>query len=481
VVWSSYGQRAANSLQDVFAQVLRPDGTKIGSEFPVNQATKANQRNPVVAALPDGGFLVAWVSEMQRTEGLDNPDPNWVFAPGSAPSVDIYARRFNGSGAALGGESLVNTTVQACANPTLAVGQDGYLVAWSEMDGQNITNNWDIAARKFSFSGVAGAVVRLNSYVRTAQFAPQATAAGSVYLVVWNSLIQDGSREGVFGLFLPGDGSVPGPEFMVNTTRVSQQLHPVAATDQDGQALVVWTSFVGGTSSFDLFAQRYVDSGKPLLGMEAPFVNVPFEIVNGSYRPQIRVSWPEQSGLPIDRYEVYVDGEASPAATLTGNSWSMSSANGLKADTTVSVRVAYVTADGRRSPLSDPATAKTWSGYNWGGIPFEWMTEHYGTDLSSWPVASFELASDGPTVLHTFLSGGTPQNPGTWLKTSLEPTDQGLFLKWNPKPGLVYQVQTSEDLVNWQNVGGQRMATSAQDSLHVGYGKGGYYRVVLQR
>jgi hypothetical protein len=145
------------------------------------------------------------------------------------------------------------------------------------------------------------------------------------------------------------------------------------------------------------------------------------------------------------------------------------------------VQVAYVTADGRRSPLSAPATAKTWSGYNWGGVPFEWMTEQYGTDVSSWPAASLELAVDGPTVLHTFLSGGSPQNPATWLKTSLVPTDQGLFLKWNPRPGLVYQVQTSADLANWQDVGGQRMATTTQDSLHVGYGKGGYYRVVLQR
>jgi len=481
VVWSSYNQRAPNSLQDVYGRVLSPSGAKVGSEFPVNLATKANQRNPVVAALPEHGFIVAWVSEMQRTETLDNPDPNWMFPPGAAPSVDIYSRKFTDAGSASGGESLVNTTTEACANPTLAVGQDGYLVAWSEMDGQNRTNNWDIVARKFTFSGAAGAVVRLNSYTRTAQFAPQATPAGSGYLVVWNSLLQDGSREGVFGLFLPPDGSVPGPEFMINTTRVSQQLHPVAAADQDGQVLVVWTSFIGGTSSFDLFAQRYVDSGTPLLAMEAPFVHVPFEVVNGSYQPQIRVSWPEQSGLAIDRYEIYVDGSATPAATPTGNTWLMTSANGLKANTTVSVQLAYVTADGRRSPLSAAATAKTWSGYNWGGVPFEWMTEKYGNDLSTWPAASFELAVEGPTVLHTFLSGGDPRDASTWLKTKLVPTQQGLFLTWNPRPGLVYQVQSSSDLLNWQNLGGQRMATSSQDSLFVGHGKGGYYRIVLQR
>lgn len=481
IVWSSYNQRGANTLQDIYGQILSPSGEKIGGEFQVNVFEKANQRNPVVAASPDGGFIIVWVSEMQRSELLENSDPNWIFPPGSAPSVDVFSRKFTAAGAPVGGESIVNTTQQACANPTLAVGQDGYLVVWSEMDNQNRTNLWDIFGRKFAFSGAASTVVRLNSHTRTVQFDPHAVAAGSGYLVVWNSMTQDGSREGVYGQFLAADGAVPGPEFLINTTRVNRQIHPAAAADQDGQAVVVWTSFVGGISSFDLFAQRYVDAGMPLLAMDAPFVHAPFEIVNGTYQPQVRVSWPEQSGLTIDRYEVYVNGAPTPAANLAGNVWVMTSANGLKPNTTVTVRVAYVAADGRRSPLSEASTATTWSGYNWGGVPFEWMTQQYGTDLSTWPAATAKLATEGPTVLYTFLSGGSPQDPATWLKTSLVPTDQGIFLKWNPRPGSVYQVETSDDLVNWRNVGGQRMATSAQDSLHVGYGKGGYYRVVLQR
>ena len=42
------------------------DRPEVGNEFLVNQFTSYNQRTPAVAALTDGGFVVAWVSEQQR-------------------------------------------------------------------------------------------------------------------------------------------------------------------------------------------------------------------------------------------------------------------------------------------------------------------------------------------------------------------------------------------------------------------------------
>ncbi len=63
----------------------------------------------------------------------------------------------------------------------------------------------------------------------------------------------------------------------------------------------------------------------------------------------------------------------------------MTSANGLAANSTHSFRVDYVTTDGRKSPISPSASGTTWQGYNWGGIPFEWMTQYYGSDISKWP------------------------------------------------------------------------------------------------
>jgi hypothetical protein len=182
--------------------------------------------------------------------------------------------------------------------------------------------------------------------------------------------------------------------------------------------------------------------------------------------------------LAIDHYEVYVDGAATPATSTTTNIWLMA---GLGASTTHSFQIAFVTSDNRRSPLSTAATATTWSGFSWGGIPFEWMSLYYGSDTSLWPRAGAALAADGPTVLEVFLSGANPLVPSTWLRIQLVASAQGMFLNWNPQPGFIYQVQTSADLASWVNAGSPRFAAGAQDSVYVGVNKMGYYRVLRLR
>ena len=84
---------------------------------------------------------------------------------------------------------------------------------------------------------------------------------GVDYLVVWTSLGQDGSREGVYGQFVHSDGTLVGGEFRVNTTTIGQQMQPAVASDGANQFLVVWTSYTGNPYSFDLFAQRYINVG----------------------------------------------------------------------------------------------------------------------------------------------------------------------------------------------------------------------------
>jgi hypothetical protein len=75
-------------------------------------------------------------------------------------------------------------------------------------------------------------------------------------MAVWTSMGEDGDHEGVFGRYLLGGTQVSGPEFQVNTTTISRQMHPAVAWNGN-RFLVVWTSF-SGTSGFDLFGQMYV-------------------------------------------------------------------------------------------------------------------------------------------------------------------------------------------------------------------------------
>lgn len=485
VVWSSFNQAGSSSLQDVYGQMLSPAGQKVGGEFLVNQFTNFNQRTPVIAALASGGFVVVWVSEQQR-QAAPNLGTNTVDISASAivtPSVDIYARLYNAAGAAAGGEFIVNSGSSVSANPSVAAAADGtFLVAWGQKDTVMTTNSWDIFARSFTSAGAGGTSVRANSTVYGDQYAPQVTSLGVDYMVVWTSLGQDGSREGVYGRFMRTGGALIGGELRVNSTTASQQMHPLVASDGVQQFLVVWTSFTGSPYDFDLFAQRYANVSALLPAMSAPFVYAPFVISNSVYQPQLQVSWPPLLGISISNYEVYVNGGSSPMGVVAGNQWTMKAANGLTASSTNSFQVAYVTTDGRRAPVSPSASGTTWSGYNWGGVPLEWMTQYFGTDLSQLPSANADSDHDGKSNLEEFLSGTNPNAAGSVLSVKLATTPQGMFLNWNTQPGATYQVQVKTNFNGaWSNLGGPRFAAGTGDSVYVGGGQAGYYQVVLLR
>jgi hypothetical protein len=477
VAWASFNQAAPTSLQDVYAQVLSPTGQKIGGEFPINQFISFNQRDPAIAALSDGRFVVVWVSEQQRILGAPG-DVSGVYATQSGTaSVDVYARIFTASGAPAGNEFLVSTNSNFSSSPQVAAAAGGtFMVVWSEKDRTGGTNGWDIWGATFSSAGIGGPARCLNTTRLGDQYLPRLSWDGTDYMVIWTSLGQDGSREGVFGQFLHDDGSLDRGEFQVNTTWLSQQVQPTVASDGQGQFLAAWTSFVGGPYGFDLYAQRYVNVSQALPAMSAPFIYVPFVVSSGVYQPQIQVSWPVQAGLSIDHYDVYVDGAS--VAALTTNNWLMTAANGLQVSSTHSFQVDYVTTSGRRSPLSPEASITTWDKRIYRGVlPAEWM-EDYWEIGAAWPLPNDPVAVGGPTVLQVFLTGADPTNSATWLRTAINHTAQGYFLAWNARPGLTYQVQTSANLTSWENLGSARFAVGGDDSLYIGLSHAAYYRVM---
>ena len=478
IVYTSLNQYAPTSMKDVYGQMFTPQGAKVGSEFLVNQFTAYNQRTPSVAALANGGFVVVWISEQQRTP-VNNPAPGTVYASYMVPSVDVYARAYSSAGSPVGNEVIVNSPTFACANPVVAAADDGsYTVAWSEKDTKVLANGWDIFTRHFNSLGVGSQVARGNTQTLRDQYDPQISASGSDYFLVWNSKESSGLKQSVYGQFLNSDGTLSGTEFQVNSVGANTQVQPAVATDGAGRFLVAWAGFTSVASGSDIYSQRYFNAAQPLTGMGAPFVYVPYQMVNGAYVPQVQVSWPEQAGIPVDHYEIYINGSSTPTATLSTNVWL---ASNLQPSTAYSFAVAYVTADGRRSAPSPATQVTTWSNYNWSGIPFEWMNANYGADFSLWPGASSELAPGGLTLAEVFISGGNPKDSTTWLRSRLENTAEGLKLNWNPQPGRIYQVQTSSDLVQWTDVGGKRFAAGTADNIPVANGSTAYYRVVLMR
>ena len=492
VVWNSFDQVNSNSLMDVYGQMLSTNGTQIGTNFLVNVFTNFNQRDPAVAALNNGGFVVTWVSEQERVVGVTNSSDSSSGSL-SLPSVDIYGRLFTISGSNAvpsTGEILVNADNNPCARPAIATASDGsYMITWCAEDMANPANGWDIYERSFTNSS-GGAVNLVNSHLPGDQYAPQISVIGAEYLIVWTSLAQDGSREGVYGQFVQEGDSPVGGEFRVNTTTLGQQMQPAVASDGAQQFLAVWTSFTFGPNGFDLYAQRYVNVGAVLQPMAAPCVWAPFVLSNNIYQPQLIVSWPPVQGLSISNYQVFVDGGTTPMALVTSNQWIMTAANGLTTNSTHSFALEYMTSAGFLSPMSPSASGTTWSGLNWGGIPYEWMAEYFGGyfggtyHTNGWPQPNQVPSGSppgSPTTLQLFLTGGIPYEPYTWLQSSLSITAKGVFLSWNTQPGMTYQVQTTTNFVIWSNFGAPRFESGTNDSVFVGNGAASYFRVQLLR
>jgi len=509
VVWSSFNLVASGSMQDVYGQIVSPGGQKIGTNFLVNQYVSYNQRTPSVAALKNGGFVVGWVSEQQRVvaSSIDNSfyaagGANYVSTNETAiaagqntnysssasaiqvPSVDIEARLYNSNGVPVGGEFLVNSNLFPCANPAIAGGSDGgFMIAWTARNITNYTYSLDVYARSYSAAGIGGQIVTVNSTLYGDEYAPRISSIGTDYFITWTSLGQDGSREGVYGRFIRANGSFANAEFRVNTTTAGAQIYPVVTSDGVSQFAVAWSSYAGGLAGMDLFAQRYLNVGALLAPMNAPFVAAPFTLSNNVYQPQLVVSWPplELQGISVAHYEVYVDGNTSPTGVTSSNSWTMAAADGLTTSSIHSFAVDYVTTDGRQSPVSPSTSGTTWSGLNWGGIPYEWMQMYFGNDVSKWPSPTADSDGDGANNLDEFLAGTIPNDASSVLRQQLIQTPQGMFLTWNTQPGLTYQVQVTTNLTTWNNFGAPRYAAGTSDSIPVGSDPAGYYRIQLQR
>jgi hypothetical protein len=304
IVWGD----VTNVFQDVYGQIFTPTGQKVGTNFLVNQFTPFNQRTPAVSPISSNRFIVVWVSEQEgpslTSNPVDNPDPNHGYDPLNRPSVDIYGRIFQNEDPTSGAEFIINNSANVCANPSVAGGSDGsYVVAWSQKDYQSPRwNSWDIWGRAYPAPiNAAGPTTAINTHLYGDQYAPQVSAFGTNYLILWTSMGQDGSWEGVYGQSVsPADASRNGPEFRVNTTTVGKQIHPIVAADQSGRFLSVWSSYSGGPNDFDLYAQVYVSTNFVASGTSA-YTAPPHEVFmdNGdadSQQSPVLTTPPQTSG-----------------------------------------------------------------------------------------------------------------------------------------------------------------------------------------
>jgi hypothetical protein len=118
----------------VFVRRFSQAGDPTGPEIPVETDLPGNQLSPVIAASPDGEFMVAW---------LYMPDPQADFG-------EIYARRFGSDGEPLGPAFRVSSDLLAQSSPLIASDAFGnYFVTWSSF--QEVA--FDVRGRLYRHNG----------------------------------------------------------------------------------------------------------------------------------------------------------------------------------------------------------------------------------------------------------------------------------------------------------------------------------------
>ena len=189
----------------------------------------------------------------------------WQSAYQDGSNFGVFGQRYAGSGTPLGPEFRVNShSTSHQRSPDVAVDSSGgFVVVWNSL-GQDGSSE-GVFAQRFDSAGMpSGPEFRVNTYTTGSQRAPAVSMGGSGnFVVVWMGNGQDGSLYGIFGQRYAASGGPLGPEFRVNTYTTNHQQRPAVAADASGGFVVVWDGLGGGTYTV-IAGQRFGASGAPV-------------------------------------------------------------------------------------------------------------------------------------------------------------------------------------------------------------------------
>jgi hypothetical protein len=245
VMWTSNGQDGSGN--GTYQQVYNADGTARGEETRVNTYTTGEQRSISTSPLPDGGWVVVWLSSEQDGD-----------------SRGVYQQRFDPDGLTVGDEERVNTSVAGDQSHArvAALADGGWVVTWTTVGGN--PGEAEVWQQRYDADGaIEGGEVQVNTYVTDVQYDPNVIAlAGGGWVVNWISKGQDGSDDGVFQQVYDADGAPVGDETQVNTYATGRQGGNTSLTALgDGGWLVTWWSDGQDGSDQGVYQQRYDSDG----------------------------------------------------------------------------------------------------------------------------------------------------------------------------------------------------------------------------
>jgi hypothetical protein len=246
---------AAASPAALFAQpALTPQGVEYGAAG----ALPGDQVWPAAAVNSGGGYLV-WQDNSANNSALrimaERLGPSLTPGVNSPFVVSALAR---------------SRSTGDQEKPQVALLPDGgAMIVWQGSRGGRGRKgaSQQVYARMLDSSGSPlKRDIRVSNHRRNSQSEPRvATLADGNVVVVWSSLGQDGSMQGVFARLFNSSGRPLGAEFQVNVFTSNNQRSPDIAALANGNFVVIWISELQRTEgSVDVYGRLFDPSGNPV-------------------------------------------------------------------------------------------------------------------------------------------------------------------------------------------------------------------------
>jgi|HubBroStandDraft_3_1064219.scaffolds.fasta_scaffold00157_13 hypothetical protein len=242
----------------IMAQRYDPTGAALGPAIevasdPISSPDNPTNQKPAVAAMPDGGFYVVWISLPP------------TGAAGDAPPR-VLAQRFDAAEAPVRGRVQLSTGLVLGDRPSVCADQAGRLVAvWTFVDAFRPfqASKVGVAARRLRPRGsaIGPELVIAPAEAVTASAAVSCGARNS-WVVVWHG--DDGidtSFVPVKAQILNGAGQPARPAFLVEESSAPTNLNPSISHDAAGNFVITWES--RDSNGFAISARRFAFDGSP--------------------------------------------------------------------------------------------------------------------------------------------------------------------------------------------------------------------------
>ncbi len=231
-------------------QVFDPEGERVVGETIVNTNTYDQQFEPSVAALHDGGYVVAWTSRQSRFPEFSQDDE----------SYGIFSQRFDANGVPVGEQAHVNTTTAGVQKQPFAAALNtgGFIVVWEYDRDVNDYDEPEIYAQLYNSAGEAvGSETQINTSASLGTLGHVSGFSDGGYIVTWSVFLRPSAKSEVYARRFNAAGVPISNAFIVNIRTENEQRRPSVAVLNDDSYVVAWQSSFIDSRFEDIYARRF--------------------------------------------------------------------------------------------------------------------------------------------------------------------------------------------------------------------------------